>query len=171
MPWRTWFHILSATMTQSSIFSCIVFFVLSLLMRLKTVHLVSSKKSLLSISRLWRYAGFRNCRLNFLLYYNEPWLFVDRQCGEIPKIYHWSMDSGVHSVCFRGNFAIKTIAGFLRKRSFERCVTRWSMLFICSMFSCWRVFYRFGHWASTSTVDMTVIQIYEYLTTISFSFY
>ena len=29
------------------------------------------------------------------------------------------MDSGVHSVCFRGDFAIKTVAGFLRWNSFE----------------------------------------------------
>ena len=36
-------------------------------------------------------------------------------CSKIPKIYNWSMDSGVHSVCFRGDFAIKTVVGFLRK--------------------------------------------------------
>ena len=29
------------------------------------------------------------------------------------------MDSGAHSVCFRGDFAIKTVAGFLRQNSFE----------------------------------------------------
>ena len=39
--------------------------------------------------------------------------------SKIPKIYNWSMDNGVHSVCFRGDFAIKTVVGFLRKNSFE----------------------------------------------------
>ena len=29
------------------------------------------------------------------------------------------MDSGVHRVCFRGDFAFKTVVGFLRKNSFE----------------------------------------------------
>ena len=29
------------------------------------------------------------------------------------------MDSGVHSVCFRGDFAIKTVVRFLRLNSFE----------------------------------------------------
>ena len=29
------------------------------------------------------------------------------------------MDSGVHSVCFRGHFAIKTVVGFLRLDWFE----------------------------------------------------
>ena len=29
------------------------------------------------------------------------------------------MDSGVHSVCFRGDFAIKTVVGFLRYNYFE----------------------------------------------------
>ena len=29
------------------------------------------------------------------------------------------MDSGVHSVCFRGDFAIKTVVGLVRKNSFE----------------------------------------------------
>ena len=30
----------------------------------------------------------------------------------------WSMDNGVHSVCFRDDFAIKTMVGFLRLNSF-----------------------------------------------------
>ena len=34
--------------------------------------------------------------------------------SKIPKIYNWLMDSGVRSVCFRGDFAIKTVVGFLR---------------------------------------------------------
>ena len=29
------------------------------------------------------------------------------------------MDIGVHSVCFRGDFVIKTVFGFLRQNSFE----------------------------------------------------
>ena len=56
-------------------------------------------------------------------------------CSKI-HVYHWSMDSGVHSVCSRGDFAIKTVIGFLRKNSFEKCVARWSILFICITFSC-----------------------------------
>ena len=39
--------------------------------------------------------------------------------SKIPKIPHWSMDSGVHSVCFRGDFAITTVVGFLRKTLFQ----------------------------------------------------
>ena len=39
---------------------------------------------------------------------------VPHLCSKIPKINNWSMDSGVHSVCFRGDFAIKTVVGFLR---------------------------------------------------------
>ena len=35
-------------------------------------------------------------------------------CLKIPKINNWSMDSGIHSVCFRSDFAIKTVVGFLR---------------------------------------------------------
>ena len=40
------------------------------------------------------------------------------------------MDSGVHSVCFRDHFAIKTEVEFQRENSFEKCVRRWSILFI-----------------------------------------
>ena len=39
---------------------------------------------------------------------------VPHLCSKIPKINNWSMDSGVHSVCFPGDFAIKTVVGFLR---------------------------------------------------------
>ena len=39
---------------------------------------------------------------------------ITHLCSKIPKIYNWSMDNGVHSVRFRGDFAIKTVAGFLR---------------------------------------------------------
>ena len=39
---------------------------------------------------------------------------VPHLCSKIPKIYNWSMDGGVHSVCFRGDFAIKKVVGFLR---------------------------------------------------------
>ena len=44
---------------------------------------------------------------------------VPHLCSKIPKINNWSMDSGVHSVCFRGDFAIKTVVEFLRSNSFE----------------------------------------------------
>ena len=39
---------------------------------------------------------------------------VPHLCSKKTNIYNWSMDSGVHSVCFRGDFAIKTVIGFLR---------------------------------------------------------
>ena len=35
---------------------------------------------------------------------------VPHLCSKMPKINKWSMDSGVHSVCFRGDFAIKTVS-------------------------------------------------------------
>ena len=57
---------------------------------------------------------------------------VPHFCSKIPKIYNWSMDSGVHSVCFRGDFAIKIVVGFLR----WKCSTRSSILFICNTFCC-----------------------------------
>ena len=44
---------------------------------------------------------------------------VPHLCSKIPKIYNWSMDSSVHNVCFHGDFAIKTLVGFLRLNSFE----------------------------------------------------
>ena len=71
--------------------------------------------------------------------------------SKIPKIYH----SGVHRVCFRVHFIHKTVFGFLRRNSFEKCVTRWSILFICNTFSCWLVLLfctnlcYFVHWVST----------------------
>ena len=68
---------------------------------------------------------------------------VPNFCSKIPKVYHWSMDSGMHSMCFRGHFAIKRVVGFLYKNSFEKCVTRWSILFICNTFSCWLVLFSF----------------------------
>ena len=72
---------------------------------------------------------------------------VPHLCSKIPKIYHWSMASGVHGVCFRGDFAIKTVVGFLRKNSLEKCVTRWSISFILLVadWSC----YHFVHWVCT----------------------
>ena len=39
---------------------------------------------------------------------------VPHLCSKIPKINNWSMDNGVHSVCFRCDFAINTVVGFLR---------------------------------------------------------
>ena len=39
---------------------------------------------------------------------------VPHLCSKIPKINNWSIDSGVHSVCLRGDFAIKTVVRFLR---------------------------------------------------------
>ena len=80
------------------------------------------KLPLLSISWFWRNCGPSNCRFNFLLYRYASWVFfmssmcfrVPHLCSKIPKIYNWSMDIGVHSVYFRGDFAIKTVVGFLR---------------------------------------------------------
>ena len=47
------------------------------------------------------------------------------------------------SVCFRGQFVIKTVVGFttgLRKRKLVwNCVIRWSIFFMCNTFSCWLV--------------------------------
>ena len=57
---------------------------------------------------------------------------VPHLCSKIPKINNWSMDSGVHSVCFRGDFAIKTVVGFLR---LKMCHT-FKHLFICNTFCC-----------------------------------
>ena len=31
---------------------------------------------------------------------------VPNLCSKIPKIYNWSMDNGIHSVCFRGGLAL-----------------------------------------------------------------
>ena len=58
----------------------------------------------------------------FFLYWHAPWVFLRSSmrfrfphvCSKIPKICNWSMDNGVLSVCFRGDFAIKTVVGFLR---------------------------------------------------------
>ena len=101
---------------------------------------ILEKLTLLSISRLWCYCGPSNYRLNFLLYWYAPWVFlrssmcfcVPHLCSKIPKMYNWSMDSGVHSVCFRGDFAIKTVVGLL----VWKCGTRSSILFICNTFCC-----------------------------------
>ena len=40
---------------------------------------------------------------------------VPHLCSKIPKIYNWSMDSGVHSVCFRGDFALRQWLDFYAK--------------------------------------------------------
>ena len=53
------------------------------------------------------------------------------------------MDSGVLSVCFRGQFAIRIVVGFLRKNLFEKCAMRWNLLFKCNTFSCWLVLLSF----------------------------
>ena len=45
------------------------------------------------------------------------------------------MDRGVHSVCFCGDFTIKTVVGFLHWNLFEN-MTRSSILFICNTFCC-----------------------------------
>ena len=55
-------------------------------------------------------------------------------CSKMPKIYNWSMDSGVHSVCFHSDFAIKTVLKLVWK-----CVTRSNILFICNTFCCWLI--------------------------------
>ena len=68
---------------------------------------------------------------------------VPNLCSKISKIYHWLMDSGEHSVCSRGHFAIRTVVGFLRKNTFEKCVIRWSIIFTSNTFSCWLVLLTF----------------------------
>ena len=63
------------------------------------------------------------------------------------------MDSGVHSVCFRGDFAIKTVVGFLRQNSFENvshvqaCIHMQSFLLPTNL-----VVVVFVHWASTGVL-------------------
>ena len=74
---------------------------------------------------------------------------ISHLCSKIPKIYHWSMESDVHSVCFRYDFAIKTVVGFLRKNSFQICGTPSSILFICN--SCWLVVLSFLY------IDLTLV--------------
>ena len=60
---------------------------------------------------------------------------VPHLCSKIPKINNWSMDSGVHSVCFRGDFAIKT--GWIPTLKLVwKCGTRSSILFMCNTFCC-----------------------------------
>ena len=39
----------------------------------------------------------------------SPFMFENTENKQLIQ-----MDSGVHSVCFRGDFAIKTVVGFLR---------------------------------------------------------
>ena len=74
----------------------------------------------------WRFHGsgvIAALQIMFIfLYWCTPWVFFEvvnvLPCSsfiqKIPKIKNCSMDSGVHSVCFRGDFAIKTVVGFLR---------------------------------------------------------
>ena len=49
------------------------------------------------------------------------------------------------------SFSIKTVVGFLRKNAFEKCVTRWSIIFICNTFSCWLVLLSFLY------IDLTLL--------------
>ena len=85
----------------------------------------------------WRFHGsglMRPFEIAILIYFctrmhheyffrSSKYFRVPHLCSKIPKIYHWSMDSGVHGVCLRGNFAIKTVVGFLRKNSLQKFVT------------------------------------------------
>ena len=60
---------------------------------------------------------------------------VPHLCSKIPKINNWSMDSGVHSVCFLGDFAIKT--GWIPTLKLVwKCGTCSSILFMCNTFCC-----------------------------------
>ena len=54
---------------------------------------------------------------------------VPHLCSKIPKIYNWSMDSGVHSVCFRGDFALR----------------QWLDFYAKSRLNLWRTFKHFIH--------------------------
>ena len=53
------------------------------------------------------------------------------------------MERGVHSVCFRGDFAIKHTSWIPTLKLVWKCVTRWSILFMCNTFSCWLVLLSF----------------------------
>ena len=53
------------------------------------------------------------------------------------------MKNGVRSVCFRGDFAIKHTSRILTLEVVWKCVTHWSILFICNTFSCWLVLLSF----------------------------
>ena len=57
------------------------------------------------------------------------------------NVYHPLMENSPRSVLFRGDFTIKTVVGFVRRYSFEKCVIRWGIFFIhMPYFSCWPVF-------------------------------
>ena len=53
------------------------------------------------------------------------------------------MESGVRSVCFRGDFTIKTVVVFMRNDSLEKCITRCEAflfiyaIFLVADFTCW----------------------------------
>ena len=49
------------------------------------------------------------------------------------------MENGVRSVCFRGDFAIKHTNWIPSLKLVWKCVTHWSISFICNSFSCWLV--------------------------------
>ena len=104
-----------------AIFSDII--VVSLLMRLMTLYLVSLKITTIDDFTALALLRPSNYRFNFLFYWYAPRVFflrswmrfrVPHLCSKIPKMYNWSMDSGVHSVCFGCNFAIKSVVEFLR---------------------------------------------------------
>ena len=80
------------------------------------------------------------------MYWYAPWVLlrssmcfrVPNLFSKIPKIYNWSMDSGVHSVLPRwfrhwDNGWIPTL------KLVWKCVTRPSILFICNTFCCWLI--------------------------------
>ena len=71
---------------------------------------------------------------------------VPHLCSKIPKINNWSMDSGAHSVCFRGDFAIKTVVGFLRWHTFKHLIHMQYFLLPTNLVIV------FVHWVSTGVL-------------------
>ena len=100
----------------------------NLLMGLTTIHLVSSKITTVDDFTLWRYAALRIVGLIFFCTWMRHRYFLCRQCASVFPTYvrkYWKYTlidgegCGVHSVCFRGGFAIKKVVGFLRENSFK----------------------------------------------------
>ena len=86
---------------------------------------------------------------------------VPHLCSEIPKIYHWSMDNGVHSVLPWSSHHYDTNWIPMLKLVWKR-VTRSSILFICNTFSCWLVVLLFfftlsQHWCAVWTPTMLIV--------------
>ena len=62
---------------------------------------------------------------------------VPHLCSKILKIYNWSMDSGVHSVCFRGVSPLRQCLDSYAKSHLKMCHT--FKHFIHMQFCCWLI--------------------------------